>query len=51
MEIIMKIVLIAGIILFIILSSIAAPIISGLAALIITGCLRAVKRTITYIFG
>jgi len=51
MEIIMKIALIAGIILFIVLASIAASIISGLMALIIIGCVRVVKGTIAYICG
>ena len=47
----MKISLIAGIIFFIVLASIAASIISGLMALIITGCVRIVKGTIAYICG
>ena len=47
----MKISLIAGIIFFIVLASIAASIISGLAALVITGCVKIVKGTIAYIRG
>ena len=40
---IMKIALIAGIILFMVLASIAASVISGLVALVIIGCVRVVK--------